>query len=376
MPMRRLDDAAHDHEVGSIDTAATHDTTRIDDVRIRSVKPLISPALLQDELPVPDAVQNLIERARHAITELLHGRDDRLLVVVGPCSIHDHDEAMEYARLLKAEADALGRELLIVMRIYFEKPRTTLGWKGYIYDPRLDGSFRINEGLRRARELLIDVAHLGLPPGTEFLDLLSPQYIADLVAWGAIGARTTESQSHRQLASGLSCPVGFKNGTDGGVQVAADAVVAARASHAFMGMTKMGQAAIFETRGNEDGHVILRGGRGGANHDAASVEAACAVLRKAGLREQVMIDCSHANSGKQYARQIEVARDVAARVAKGERHILGVMIESHLEEGRQELHPGLPLKRGVSITDACLGWAQTASVLSELARAVQARRER
>ena len=369
----RLDDAAHDREVGSADDA-THDTTRIDDVRIRTVRPLISPALLQAELPVPDAVQALIEGARTAITDILHGRDDRLLVVVGPCSIHDHDEAMDYARRLKREADALGDALLVVMRIYFEKPRTTVGWKGYINDPRLDGSFRINEGLRRARELLLDVAALGLPPGTEFLDLLSPQYIADLVAWGAIGARTTESQSHRQLASGLSCPVGFKNGTDGGVQVAADAIVAARASHAFMGMTKMGQAAIFETRGNDDGHVILRGGRGGPNWDAAGVDAACAVLRAAGLREQVMVDCSHANAAKQHARQVVVAEDIARRVAAGERRIVGVMVESHLEEGRQELHPGVPLKRGVSITDACIGWAQTEGVLRALAQGVRARR--
>jgi 3-deoxy-7-phosphoheptulonate synthase len=371
----RLDDPAHDREVGSTEDAdATHDTTRIDDVRIRMVRPLISPALLQFELPVPDAAQALIERARAAITDILHGRADRLLVVVGPCSIHDHDEAMDYARRLEAAAGALARELLVVMRIYFEKPRTTVGWKGYINDPRLDGSFRINEGLRRARELLLDVAALGLPSGTEFLDLLSPQYIADLVAWGAIGARTTESQSHRQLASGLSCPVGFKNGTDGGVQVAADAVVAARAPHAFMGMTKMGQAAIFETRGNDDGHVILRGGRSTPNYDAASVDAACAVLRKAGLREQVMIDCSHANSAKAHERQIEVARDAAARVARGERRILGLMLESHLEPGRQELHPGIPLKRGVSITDACIGWTQTEGLLHELADAVRARR--
>ena len=372
----RIDDAAHDHEVGSADLVdATHDTTRIDDVRIRTVRPLISPALLQDELPVPDLVQATIERARAGIADVLHGRDDRLLVVVGPCSIHDHDEAMEYARRLKRAADAQADALLVVMRIYFEKPRTTVGWKGYINDPRLDGSFRINEGLRRARELLLDVAALGLPPGTEFLDLLSPQYIADLVTWGAIGARTTESPSHRQLASGLSCPVGFKNGTDGAVQAAADAVVAARASHAFMGMTKMGQAAIFETRGNDDTHVILRGGRGAPNYDAAAVDAACAVLRRAGLREQVMIDCSHANSAKQHRRQIAVADDVAARIAAGERRIVGLMIESHLEEGRQDLHPGIPLRPGVSITDACIGWTQTEGVLRTLAAAVRARRD-
>ncbi len=375
MTKPRIDDPVHDHEVGSVDDT-THDTTRIDDTRIRAVRPLISPALLQDELPVPDAVQSLIESSRRAIADILHGGDDRLLVVVGPCSIHDHDAAIEYAGRLKLVADELRDELLVVMRIYFEKPRTTVGWKGYINDPRLDGSFRINEGLRRARELLLEVAALGLPPGTEFLDLLSPQYIADLVAWGAIGARTTESQSHRQLASGLSCPVGFKNGTDGGVQVAADAIVAARASHSFMGMTKMAQAAIFETRGNDDCHVILRGGRAAPNYDAASVEAACAVLRRAGLREQVMIDCSHANAAKEHRRQIEVAHDVAARVAAGEQRIVGLMIESHLEEGRQDLKPGVAPKRGVSITDACIGWQQTDEVLRSLAAAAPDRRAR
>jgi 3-deoxy-7-phosphoheptulonate synthase len=259
------------------------------------------------------------------------------------------------------------------MRVYFEKPRTTVGWKGYINDPRLDGSFRINEGLRRARALLLEVNALGLAAGTEYLDLLSPQYMADLIAWGAIGARTTESQSHRQLASGLSCPVGFKNGTDGGVQVAADAIVAAAAPHAFMGMTKMGMAAIFETRGNADCHVILRGGRE-PNYDAASVGAACAVLKRQGLRERVMVDCSHANSAKQPARQLTVARDVAARIAAGNASVIGVMIESHLNEGRQDLVPGGALRRGVSITDACLGWGDTAAVLDELAHAVRRRR--
>jgi 3-deoxy-7-phosphoheptulonate synthase len=371
---RPIDDPFHDREAGSRD--ATQDTTRIDDVRIGAVRPLISPALLQDELPVPATVQALVEDTRAAIADVLHGRDDRLLVVVGPCSIHDHEQALDYARRLKVAADALHDDLLVVMRVYFEKPRTTVGWKGYINDPRLDGSFRINEGLRRARALLLEIGALGLATGTEFLDLLSPQYIADLVAWGAIGARTTESQSHRQLASGLSCPIGFKNGTDGGVQVAADALVAARAPHAFMGMTKMGQAAIFETRGNDDAHVILRGGSQGPNFDAASIEAACAVLRKAGLREQVMVDCSHANSSKQHAKQIEVAADVARQIAGGERRVMGLMVESHLEEGRQDLKPGVPLKRGVSITDACIGWAQTEPVLASLADAVRARRAR
>jgi 3-deoxy-7-phosphoheptulonate synthase len=373
--VNRPDDWQHDHEVGALASIpeSTHDTTRVDDVRIGAVRPVISPALLQDELPMPDAEQALVERCRVELADVLSGRSDRLIAVVGPCSIHDHDQAIAYARRLQACADELRGELLIVMRVYFEKPRTTVGWKGYINDPRLDGSFRINEGLRRARQLLLEIATLGLPAATEFLDLLSPQYIADLVSWGAIGARTTESQSHRQLASGLSCPVGFKNGTDGGVKVAADAIVAARASHAFMGMTKMGQAAIFETRGNADCHVILRGGKT-PNYCAADVAAACEVLRSAGLREQVMIDFSHANAEKQHRRQLEVGRDVAAQIAGGERRITGVMIESHLEEGRQDLRPGQPLRAGVSITDACLGWSDTEPLLQRLAQAVRERR--
>ncbi|QTN22049.1 3-deoxy-7-phosphoheptulonate synthase [Rhizobacter sp. AJA081-3] len=351
----------------------TLDTTRIDDVRIGAVRPLINPALLQERVPLRDDTLELVERSRRAIADVLHGRDDRLIVVVGPCSIHDHDQAIDYGRRLKAVADELAGDLLIVMRAYFEKPRTTVGWKGYINDPHLDGSFAINEGLEMARRLLLDLTTLGLPLGTEFLDLLSPQYISDLVAWGAIGARTTESQSHRQLASGLSCPVGFKNGTDGSIKVAADAILAARAPHAFMGMTKMGVAAIFETRGNDDCHVILRGGKS-PNYDAAHVAAACDTLRSAGLREQVMIDVSHGNSSKQYRRQIEVAQDVAAQIAAGERRITGVMIESHLQEGRQDLQPGVALQPGVSITDACIGFAQTVPVLQGLAQAVRARR--
>ena len=352
---------------------ATHDTTRIDDTRIRAVRPLITPALLQEWLPASDAAQNLVEASRAAISRVLHGADDRLVVVVGPCSIHDHDEALDYARRLKAEADRHAGELLLVMRVYFEKPRTTVGWKGYINDPHLDGSYAINEGLQMARRLLQDVLALGLPVGCEFLDLLSPQFISDLVSWGAIGARTTESQSHRQLASGLSCPVGFKNGTDGGVKVAVDAIVAAQAAHAFMGMTKMGQAAIFETRGNDDCHVILRGGKA-PNYAKADVDAACAQLKAAGLREQVMIDCSHANSSKQHQRQIVVAEDVAAQIAAGEARITGLMIESHLEEGRQDIVDGQLLKPGVSVTDACISFAQTQPVLQGLAEAVRARR--
>jgi 3-deoxy-7-phosphoheptulonate synthase len=369
--MQPFDDPHHDREVGQ--RHGTRDTTRIDDTRIEAVRPLITPALLMEKLPGSDATLALVERSREAISRVLQGQDDRLVVVVGPCSIHDQAQALEYAARLKAVADAQEDALLIVMRTYFEKPRTTVGWKGYINDPHLDGTFAMNEGLELARRLLLAIVEMGLPVGTEFLDLLSPQFISDLVAWGAIGARTTESQSHRQLASGLSCPVGFKNGTDGGVKVAVDAIVAAAAPHAFMGMTKMGQAAIFETRGNADCHVILRGGKQ-PNYSAAHVDAACAALRGAGLREQLMIDVSHANSEKQHRRQIDVAADIAMRIASGERRITGVMIESHLEEGRQDLQPGVAPKHGVSITDACIGWAQTEPVLRALAAAVRARR--
>lgn len=351
----------------------TLDATSIDDTRIAAVRPLISPALLQEELPASEALHKQVEADRRAISEVLHGRDDRLVVVLGPCSIHDHAQALEYARWLKPQADALRNELLLVMRVYFEKPRTTVGWKGYINDPHMDGSFAINQGLRLARRLLLDIVALGLPVGTEFLDLLSPQFISDLVAWGAIGARTTESQSHRQLASGLSCPVGFKNGTDGGIKVAADAIVAAQSAHAFLGLTKMGQAAVFETRGNADCHVILRGGKQ-PNYQAADVDATCRLLESAGLRGQVMVDCSHANSSKQHQRQIDVAHDVAAQLAAGEQRIMGVMIESHLKEGRQDQVPGQALKHGVSVTDACISVAQTEPVLVALAQAVRARR--
>ena len=353
---------------------STLDSTRIDDLRIKAVRPLITPALLEERLPASPVARATVEASRAAISRVLHGKDDRLIVVVGPCSIHDHDQAMQYARELIERTRDLAGELLLVMRVYFEKPRTTVGWKGYINDPHLDGSFAINEGLEKARRLLLDILALGLPVGTEFLDLLSPQYISDLVSWGAIGARTTESQTHRQLASGLSCPVGFKNATDGGIKVAADAIVAARSPHAFMGMTKMGQAAVFETRGNDDCHVILRGGKQ-PNYAAADVEAACALLRARALREQVMIDVSHANSGKEHRRQIEVAAGVAAQVAAGERRIVGVMIESHLHEGRQDIVPGQPLQPGVSVTDACISLEQTMPVLNGLAEAVRARRD-
>ncbi len=364
-------DIAHDRETGPRDS--TLDTTRIDDVRIGAVRPLITPALLQERVPLRHDTLAIVEKSRSVIADVLHGRSDRLIVVVGPCSIHDHDQAIEYGQRLKTVADELQDDLVVVMRAYFEKPRTTVGWKGYINDPHLDGTFAINEGLERARRLLLELTTLGLPTGTEFLDLLSPQYTAELIAWGAIGARTTESQSHRQLASGLSCAVGFKNGTDGSIKIAADAILAARAPHAFMGMTKMGMAAIFETRGNDDCHLILRGGKT-PNYDAAHVESSCAVLRAAGLREQVMVDVSHGNSSKQYPLQIEVAHDVAMQIAAGDRRITGVMIESHLEAGRQDLTAGVALQHGVSITDACIGFTQTVPVLRGLASAVRARR--
>ena len=350
--------------------------TRLDDVRIREVRPLISAALLQYELPADESLQAFIEKMRREVAGVVHGTDPRLLLVVGPCSIHDREQALEYARRLRKLAGELRDDVLVVMRVYFEKPRTTVGWKGYINDPRLDGSFRINEGLRRAREVLLEIARLELPAGTEFLDLLSPQYIADLVSWGAIGARTTESQSHRQLASGMSCAIGFKNGTDGGVQVAADALVSCGSSHAFMGMTKMGQVAIFETAGNEDCHVILRGGTRGPNYEPADIAAACAVLAKSGVPQRVMVDCSHANSRKDYRKQVDAAQSVAGQIAGGDMRIFGVMIESHLNEGRQDLKPGVALKPGVSITDACLGWEQTEQVVRELAKASRQRRVR
>ncbi len=353
--------------------ASVKTVTRTDDLRISAVRALIAPQLLLEELPVDAAALATVTRARQAVHRVLHGADDRLLAVVGPCSIHDSIAALEYARRLRAAAARHEADLLIVMRVYFEKPRTTVGWKGFINDPRLDGSFAINEGLRLARKLLLEINELGVACGTEFLDLLSPQYISDLIAWGAIGARTTESQTHRQLASGLSCPVGFKNGTDGSIKVAVDALRAAAAPHAFMGMTKTGQAAIFETVGNEDCHVILRGGRS-PNYDAASVEAAAKELAAAGLAAHLMIDFSHANASKQYQRQVDVGADVAGQLARGDERIVGVMIESHLGAGRQDLVAGKPLAHGVSITDPCLGWEDTEKLLATLAEAVRARR--
>jgi 3-deoxy-7-phosphoheptulonate synthase len=346
---------------------------RTDDVRIEQGDELLAPMQVMRELAASERSERSTFEGRRAIHDILRGADDRLLVVVGPCSIHDYKAAAEYATRLKGERERLAHDLAIVMRVYFEKPRTTVGWKGFINDPRLDETFDMNEGIRLARKLLLEINELGVPCGTEFLDLISPQYIADLIAWGAIGARTTESQSHRQLASGLSCPVGFKNGTDGNVRIAVDAIKAANSRHHFISVTKSGHVAVFKTAGNEDCHVILRGGKA-PNYDAASIEGACRDLAAAGLRQHVMVDFSHANSSKQYQKQVEVGADVARQLCAGERRIAGVMIESHINPGRQDLLPGKPLEYGVSITDACLGWKDTVNLLETLAEGVRKRR--
>ncbi|NMG44488.1 3-deoxy-7-phosphoheptulonate synthase AroG [Aromatoleum toluvorans] len=345
----------------------------IDDVRIKEIKELVPPVHVLREFPATPKAAEVAFEARQAIHRILYGADDRLLVVIGPCSIHDIDAALEYGRKLKAEAARFKDELLVVMRVYFEKPRTTVGWKGLINDPYLDNSFRINEGVRLARKLLWEINELGLPAGTEFLDMITPQYIGDLISWGAIGARTTESQVHRELASGLSCPVGFKNGTDGNVRIAVDAIKAAQSPHHFLSVTKAGHSAIVSTLGNEDCHAILRGGKT-PNYDAASVDAACTELAASGVPGKVMIDFSHANSRKQHRLQIDVARDVGAQMAAGEDRIVGVMVESHLKEGRQDLVPGKELEYGKSITDACIGWEDSVTVLEILAEAVRQRR--
>jgi 3-deoxy-7-phosphoheptulonate synthase len=344
-----------------------------DDVRIAGIRELIPPAHLLREFPVLPAAARTVYETRQAIHRILHGADDRMLVVIGPCSIHDVRAAKEYAQRLAVMREKLSRDLLIVMRVYFEKPRTTVGWKGLINDPNLDGSFRINEGLRVARELLLDLAMDGMPAGCEFLDMITPQYIADLVSWGAIGARTTESQIHRELASGLSCPVGFKNGTDGNVRIAVDAMRAAQQPHHFLSVTKGGHSAIVETKGNEDCHVILRGGKK-PNYDEASIEAAAKTLADAGLPQRIMVDFSHSNSSKQHQKQLEVGESVARQVAAGDQRVFGVMIESHLKGGRQDLVPGQQLEYGVSITDACIGWSDSEPLLERLAEAVVERR--
>jgi len=347
---------------------------RTRDLRVENIRPLLPPAILLEELPVSETASQTVSRGREEVSKILWGDDDRLIVIVGPCSIHDPKAGMDYARRLRALADETAADLRLVMRVYFEKPRTTVGWKGLINDPHLDNSFAINEGLRLGRRFLLDLAELGLPAGCEFLDPITPQFISDLVTWGAIGARTTESQVHRELASACSMPVGFKNGTDGGVQIAIDALRAAAHPHRFLGVTEQGLAGIVATRGNPDCHVILRGGATGPNYDAMSVQKTLSALRDAGMPPRVMIDASHGNSEKDYKRQAQVVRDVAAQVAQGEMGIAGMMMESFLVDGRQDLRDPAALVYGQSITDACMGWDMTVPVLNELAAAVRARR--
>jgi 3-deoxy-7-phosphoheptulonate synthase len=345
-----------------------------DDLRIQSTKVVLPPVFLEEELPTTERASATVFQARKETVNILRGSDPRLIVVVGPCSVHDTKAAREYAGLLQSAISELSKELHIIMRVYFEKPRTTLGWKGLINDPYLDQSFRINDGLRLARHLLLDLAEMGVPVGTEFLDMISPQYVASLVSWGAIGARTTESQVHRQLSSGLSCPVGFKNGTSGNVQIAIEAIVSAAHPHTFLGHSKNGQSAILFTTGNPDCHIILRGGRQTTNYAAESVAETAEQMEKAGVSPRIMIDCSHANSRKDYTRQGLVCRDVAAQVAAGDRRIRGVMLESNLVAGAQVLVPGVPLVYGQSITDACINWDETRGLLGELAAAVRSAR--
>jgi 3-deoxy-7-phosphoheptulonate synthase len=340
-----------------------------DDLRIKWTKVVLPPVFLEEEMPTTETAAATVLQTRREISDILAGRDHRLLVIVGPCSVHDIDAAREYASRLKPVIAELSDELRIVMRVYFEKPRTTVGWKGLINDPHLDQSYKINDGLRLARRLLLDLAEMGVPAGTEFLDMITPQYFAGLVSWGAIGARTTESQVHRQLVSGLSCPVGFKNATSGDIQVAIEAVQSAAHPHTFLGHTKYGQSAIFVTTGNSDCHIILRGGRGKANYTAEAVSDACSQLAKAGLAPRVMIDCSHANSGKDHTRQLSVCREIATQMGDGNNQVLGVMLESNLVAGAQKLEAGKPLVYGQSITDACIGWDETADLLKELAMA-------
>ena len=347
---------------------------RTDDLRIRDITRVRSPRELHEEYPLSETAANTVYDTRHAIQRILHGRDERLLVVVGPCSVHDPEAALEYAGRLKPLREALAEQLLIVMRVYFEKPRTTVGWKGLINDPNLDGSFEINKGLGIARKLLLDLNEMGMPAGTEFLDLISPQYIADQVSWGAIGARTTESQGHRELASGLSCPIGFKNATNGDVKVAIDAIHAAARPHVFMSVTKEGQSAIFSTTGNVDTHIILRGGQR-PNYDTESVNIAAEQISASGLTPKIMIDFSHANSGKRPEKQIRICQDVSGQIARGDRRLIGVMIESHLVAGNQNPSACDDLIFGQSITDACVGWDDTEPMLHELAEAVAKRRD-
>ena len=354
-------------------------TSQTDDQRIKDITVLPPPEHLIRFFPIHHTpAEKLITQTRKAVQNIMHGKDDRLLVVIGPCSIHDPAAAIDYARRLKPLRDKYADTLEVVMRVYFEKPRTTVGWKGLINDPYLDESYRIDEGLRIARQLLIEINRLGLPAGSEFLDVISPQYIGDLIAWGAIGARTTESQVHRELASGISAPIGFKNGTDGNIKIATDAIQAAAGGHHFLSVHKNGQVAIVQTKGNKDCHVILRGGKA-PNYDAASVNAACQELEKAKLPASLMVDCSHANSNKQHERQLDVARDIATQISGGSHKVFGVMIESHIEAGAQKFTPGKDdaskLEYGKSITDACLGWDDPLASLDVLSKAVAARRK-
>lgn len=351
-----------------------HTTYKTDDLRISAIREVIAPIQVHDELPLSECAAQTTLVARQEIHKILNGKDDRLLVVVGPCSIHDPYAAKDYGKLLKAAKNELKDDLLIVMRVYFEKPRTTVGWKGLINDPDIDSSFNINKGLRVARQLLLDLNEMGVPAATEYLDLITPQYVSDLIAWGAIGARTTESQGHRELASGVSCPIGFKNSTDGTIKIAIDAIGAAMSPHHFLSLTKAGHSAIFSTTGNDDVHIILRGGNNKPNYDAVSVENVSEGLIKADLKPNIMIDFSHANSLKQCQRQLLVGDDVAEQIANGDHRIMGAMIESHLKGGRQEVIDGQPLTYGRSITDACLSWEDTLPLLKNLAKAVQKRR--
>ncbi len=345
-----------------------------DDTRILAMKELLPPRQLINEFPITERAANTVLDTRAAIQKILRHEDDRLLVIVGPCSIHDIDAALDYAQRLHGAIDKHSADLCIIMRVYFEKPRTTVGWKGLINDPGIDNSFRINDGLRLARSLLLNLADQGIAAGTEYLDLISPQYIADVVSWGAIGARTTESQCHRELASGLSCPVGFKNGTGGSIQIAIDAVGSASHSHHFLSVTKEGHSAIFQTAGNPDCHIILRGGSKHPNYDPETIRDTSEKLQKAGLSAAIVVDCSHANSGKDYERQAIVCRDIAGQVAGGETGIVGIMLESHILAGTQKVVPGKPLTYGQSITDACMNWETTAALLDQLAEAVRKRR--
>lgn len=354
--------------------SVVHNPYNTDDLRISEIKEVVAPVKVHEEFPITETAANTILKARHDIHNILNGQDDRLLVIIGPCSIHDPEAAIEYGQRLLDVKQRLERDLVVIMRVYFEKPRTTVGWKGLINDPDLDERFNINKGLRLARKLLRDLNEMGMPAATEYLDVISPQYVSDLIAWGAIGARTTESQVHRELASGLSCPVGFKNATDGGVQVAIDAIHSASRPHHFLSLTKAGHSAIFSTRGNEDCHVILRGGNDRPNYDAVSVQHVADALEQAGLPPRIMVDFSHANSLKQFHRQMQVGEEVGEQIAGGDSRIFGVMVESHLHQGNQKLEAGKLPAYGQSITDACLGWQDSVTLMENLADAAARRR--